>query len=395
MVKFLYAILITCIICSCTKEDLTPGGGDGGEIDEAILLDCTHTADITLTDHNSDGIDYIVEYDMVIRDGVFSIDPGTTIQFSEGASITAQTNGILRTLGTSGSPILMTGVDQGRASWRGVYIYSDKGSNQFEHVIIEDAGDGEEFGISNNNHGAITLHGRLSMKNCTIKNSGSNGIISLENVLIGKIDAFENNTITGCEQYPLLIKQDHVANMDLKSCTLTENGINMVGLHQDNSDRLNQKATFEALDIPYFIEDGFELYAPLTIEAGAEVVMGNGSFLNSTRDNNQYPLIQETQSNHVTIRGNEALSGYWEGIYLTEANVQKIWEYLDLSDGGSVVQGKGSLAGNVTVAREANLTINNCTSSRSGVGCDIVLHDFIETPTLVDNSPHVSYICEE
>jgi hypothetical protein len=390
----LACLAVFLLLTSCGKDD--NGGNMGGGNDNApITLECSHSTDITLTNQNPDGIDYIVDCNLEVGGGLFKIESGTTIQFNEGASLTVDRDGIFRALGSSGSPITLIGTDQGRASWRGIFINTSAGANQLEHVIIEDAGDGEVFGQFTDNHAAVTFQGRLSMRNCTIINSGDIGVFSEENLDESQIDMFDNITISGCKRFPILINQNHISSMDLNSCTFTENGINMVGLHQDHGDRLNLPTTFEALDIPYFIESGIDLYASLTLESGVDIVMGNGAFINSTTNNNQYILIQGSQSNHVTIRGQEALSGFWQGIYITEPNAQNIWEYLDLSDGGSKVQGFNSTPANVTLEMDANLVINNCTSSRSGSACDIVVSTFSGTPILENNSSEIVSVCSE
>jgi hypothetical protein len=394
MRNLLFALLAIFLTTACEENPIT-GGNNDDDNNDAVVLDCDYNADITLTDRNPDGVDYIVDCDLEIRDGTFTIEAGTTIQFMEGASLSVEQGGILRARGTAGAMITMTGTEPGRSSWRGLYIYSDRGSMTLDHVLIEDAGQGEEFGVLNDNHGAITLHGSASISNCTIRNSASNGVITLENIYDARVDAFADNTITGCEDYPILVSQNHITDMDLHSCSLEQNGINMIGLHQDDSDRLTQASVFKAQKIPYFIRDGFELYAPLTIEAGVEVVMGNGAFLSTSRQNNEYLLIQGTASNRVTIRGAEAFSGYWQGIYIHQGNSLNIWEHLDISDGGGTVQGRGDLAGNITVEWDGTLTINDCTSSRSGGDCDIVLSTFIGVPELTNNSPQITNVCEE
>ena len=392
ILNYVFIAFLAVLMISCRDQ----GNGMGNNnTNNPITLDCLYNDDFTLTNQNLDGIDYIVDCDLEIRDGIFRIEPGTTIEFKEGSSIEVSNDGIFRALGNSGSPIIMTGTDPGRASWRGIYINSTAGSNQLEHVTIEDAGDGEVFGQFTSNHAAVTFQGRLSMKNCSIINSGDVGVLSEENLSASSIDLFENNTISGSTRFPLLVNQDLISGMDLSSCSFNENGINMVGMHQETNDRLNQFTTLEAIDIPYFIENGIDLYAPLIIEAGTDIVMGNGSFINSNTDQNQYLLIQGSQSNHVTIRGQEAISGFWQGIYITRPNAQNIWEYLDLSDGGSKVQGFNDSPANITLEENANLTINNCSSARSGGSCDIVLSTFSGTPSLENNSPEINSVCTE
>ena len=392
ILNYVFIAFLAVLMISCRDQ----GNGMGNNnTNNPITLDCLYNDDFTLTNQNLDGIDYIVDCDLEIRDGIFRIEPGTTIEFKEGSSIEVSNDGIFRALGNSGSPIVMTGTDPGRASWRGIYINSTAGSNQLEHVTIEDAGDGEVFGQFTSNHAAVTFQGRLSMSNCNIINSGDVGVLSEENLSASSIDEFENNSISGSSRFPILVDQDLISDMDLGSCSFSENGTNMVGMHQETSDRLNTMTTLEAIDVPYFVENGIDLFAPLILEAGVDVVMGNGSFINSTANQNQFLLIQGSQSNHVTIRGQEAISGFWQGIYIDKQNAQNIWEFLDISDGGSAVQGFNDTPANVTLEGEANLILNNCTSARSGGSCDIVLSVFNGTPTLENNSPEITSVCTE
>ena len=54
---------------------------------------------------------------------------------------------------------------------------------------------------------------------------------------------FENNSISGSSRFPILVDQDLISDMDLGSCSFSENGTNMVGMHQETSDRLNTMTT--------------------------------------------------------------------------------------------------------------------------------------------------------
>lgn len=385
-------LLSIFIISSCTKEN----ENGGGVTFTPINLECQYQTDTNLTNHNPNGVDYIASCDVEIQDGTFTIEEGTTIQFADGASMIISLDGILKARGKSGNPITMTGTDSGTPTWRGIYINSSIGSNVLEHVNIEDAGDGEEFGQNHGNHASVTVQGRISMSNCIIKNSGNHGIFSEESLSSAQFDNFENNSILQCKKYPILVNQNHISDMNLTSCSVTENGENYIGLHQENGDRLTTSTTLKALETPYLIESGIDLHAGLTLEAGVDIVMGNGAYIDMTSDQNQYLLIQGSQSNHITIRGKEAISGYWKGIYILQPNSLNVWEYLDISDGGSEVQGFNNTSANVTLEKDANLTINNCTSARNGGGCDIVLSLFFSTnPVLENNSPQISAICTE
>lgn len=110
--------------------------------------------------------------------------------------------------------------------------------------------------------------------------------------------------------------------------------------------------------------------------------MGNNSQIDITSGEDVFLNIQGTQSNRVTIRGKEALSGYWKGIYITITNVKNLFEHLDISDGGASALGWATTKANITVEWDGALKLNNCTSARSNSECDVVISTFGSTPTI-------------
>lgn len=274
--KYLLFSIILFSIYSCNSFTTEP------LINEAIILECSYNSDIDLIDHNPDGVDYIADCLIEVTNGTMNIEPGVIIEFKSSAGLEINSEGILIAKSTSGDPIIFRGQNAATPSWRGIFINSFQANNIMEHVEIRDAGDGESFMLFEEEHGAITVQGRFSMKNSLIANSGSNGIITEEIQDDAKFGYFEDNTIEDCAAYPIFISMNSAHNFDFQSCTFRENGNNMVGFYNYQRDRLYDEITLKELDIPYFMQSGIDLYAGLTLEAGVELVMGNNATISLT-----------------------------------------------------------------------------------------------------------------
>lgn len=379
--------IVMIFISSCTD----PLGDDPSDINlarELISIDQV----TTLVNHR-DGVDYIAKSRVDLR-AKLVIEPGVEIQFEEGAYLDVHSNGAISAEGTASEMIIMTNTGSNFASWPGIVVGSTSASNTLNYCLIEYAGDGEAFGTFNTEQAAVTLvGGRIRMDNCTIKNSGGSGIVTVSSINECTISSFTNNSFIESTNFPIYVSQNYLEDMNLASCTYTDNTRNMIGINSGHQNRLYTKSVWSDLAIPYYVEDGFELYEGLTIEAGTEVIFGNNSFLTVSGSSSFAPFlsIQGTQSNHVVLRGEEALIGYWQGVRIDQANAKNILEYTDISDGGS----DSDFKANITLYnRGTNLTINNCTSARSG-DCDVLLDDFLGAPILTNNSPGITDICNQ
>lgn len=359
-----------------------------------INLDCALNSNTTLTNQNPDGVDYIVDCLLEFSDGTLSIEPGTKIAFEEGAGLEINRDGILNANGVGGNPVIFTSSNGNSPSWRGIFINSSKGRNVMDYVEIHNAGDGATYSLFENVTAAVTVQGRCSMTNCLISNSGGAGIFSEESLEDAKIDEFSDNMIENCSSYPIHVNMNLALNMDLRSCDFVDNGEQFIAFHNFKTDRLEDDYTMERVGLPYFIEEGLDLHAGLTIEAGVELAMGQGSYINITSDQNPFLTIQGSQSNHVTIRGRESISQYWDGIYIQGASAKNIFEYTDISDGGSENLGFTSEPANIALEFGGKLTLTNCTSARTGGSCDVIVSDFGGVSTLNNDNPDLS-ICTE
>ena len=388
-INTLFAVILVLAFSSCGEDDpLDP------VLNGAKQLECYYDADITLTNHNPDGIDYIADCLVEVSGGTMIIENGVTIEFKSSAGLEINGEGILKANGISGSPIIFKGTSSS-PSWRGIYINSTQANNTMDHVEILDAGDGASFMLFEETTAAVTVEGRFSMRNSLISNSGGVGIVTEEVSNEASFDYFEDNTIEECASFPIYINMNRSHNFDFASCTFIENGENMVGFHDFRDDRLYSPLVLEALDVPYFIRGTMDLYAGLTLEAGVDLVMGNNALLKVSTSAEPFLNIQGTQSNRVTIRGKEALSGYWQGIYIATNNAKNIFENLDISDGGSTLIGWNDSPANITLEDKARLKLINSTSARSGSSCDLVISTFFGENVVLDNENSDFTVCTE
>ncbi|GLR19711.1 hypothetical protein GCM10007940_43270 [Portibacter lacus] len=377
---------------SSCKLDIGGGIIDNPKKIEPILLKDRYDENITLTDHNEDGVDYIASDEIELYNGTMKIEPGVTIEFADGASIIVGIEGKIDAVGTSGEPIRMI-AKTNEPSWAGIYINTNK-SNKLHYVQIENAGAGEEYGVYNENAAAITIDGKVSIENTTISKSGDVGV-KINDGNASDITSFSGNTIKSCKNFPILTNINYVGALELSNNVFNDNGINMIGIEDTYSDRLNVNTDLEGLEIPYFIQGQFELYANLTLGRGVEFVMDENSVLLHVAGDDYRFEIKGTENEHVVIRGLESENGYWQGIFITSENSGNVFEYLDISDGGGKALTYANAKANISIEQEGKLELNNSTSARSG-SCEVLLSNFGGSKyEFINNSPAITKVCEE
>lgn len=386
MNKLLLAALALVILAfsSCEQDDdpTNPGTNEN----KPIVLDCRYDGDHTLKNHR-DGVDYTADCLVEIFSGTLTIESGVTIEFGVNGGLATTSSGYLDIAGISGEEVVIKGSrSQG---WQGIWIAHSDGLNTISNAKIENAGQGDGFFLFRKESAAITVAGKLAITDTHISDSNGIGIITNDEQGASTIRTFEDVTISNCSSYPIKVSPFNIKTMDLESCTLKENGENYIVLDTKDKNRLEQSLTLKKVDTPYLLSSYMELYAGLTLEAGVDLVMDNNVELHCVDRDQSFLNIAGTQSKHVTIRGKEALQGYWKGILVTGDNVKNIFEYLDISDAGSAPLGRAEKGANITLGDNGTLVVNNCTGARSLTSCDLSVYSFIAEPTLTNHSPEL------
>lgn len=133
------------MIFSCKKDEIEPSVPVSPTIvNEPIVLDCGYFSDnpnVHLTDDPDAPVDYIVTCDPMTS-GDFIIDAGVVIAFESDAGLRLGKygNGKIQMNGTADKPIILTGTQKDKGTWRGIQISSDNPANQMSYVTIEYAG---------------------------------------------------------------------------------------------------------------------------------------------------------------------------------------------------------------------------------------------------------------
>jgi len=387
---FTTLILLVMTISSCKLDS----GGilNPSDKTEPIILEDRYDTDVTLTNHNEDGVDYIATDRIQVFGGKMTIEAGVTIEFEEGTYLVIGIEGRLDAIGTSGEPIRMI-AEENEPSWAGIYINTNK-ANKIHHCIIANAGVGKTHGVFNDFAAAITLDGKVSIENTTISSSGDVGF-KINGTSEHEVSSFDGNTIKDCEGFPILTNINFLDELNLADNIFTDNGKNMIGVDDRHADRLTTATTLDALEVPYFFTGEFDLFEDLTLNKGVELIMDSNSFIDHSASGGFRFQIKGTEDDHVVIRGAEAENGYWQGIYITSDNTGNTFDFLDISDGGGKELTFRDGKANISIESEGKLELNDCTSARSG-DCEVFLSDFAgKNYQFTNNSPAITKVCGE
>ncbi|WP_400190526.1 PKD domain-containing protein [Hymenobacter sp. B81] len=128
----------------------------------------------------TDGTPYRLLVDLGISSGL-KLSPGVQLQLGPNASINVNSSGYLSAIGTASNRITITGTQPNQGHWDGIgYSFAASAQNVLEYVDLSGGG-GQRLGATNK--GNLVLHGngasasRVTVRNCTVRNSGGYGIV--------------------------------------------------------------------------------------------------------------------------------------------------------------------------------------------------------------------------
>ena len=309
------------------------GGDDPGNTTPAPQ-DCTGEPDQVLdqgvvnTDTTLEGCVQVEQYVGITEGAKITVQPGTTLQFADGAGFKTQEAGALHAAGTQSEPILMTGSQATSGFWSGLYFENTTNpDNVLEYVTIEHAG--------KENDGSVVLdgeEGRISVENVTIRDGKTSGFV-IHTFNQATIESFEDNTITG-HATPMSVRADALTAIT-SSNSLTGNADDRVEV---TDWLLSSDTTFHDIGVPLLITEGVGLPANapvrLTIEPGVELVMSQKTDITAQED--CVLNARGTADNPIIIRGKEQLAGYWTKIRFEESrSADNVLEHVEISDAGA------------------------------------------------------------
>jgi hypothetical protein len=354
-------------------------------------LPCLVTGNLTLTDHNPDGVDYVIDCEMEISQGLLTIEQGVTIEFKNGASLWVQENAAIAVNGTEEAPVLMSGTQSG-ASWKGIYISSNDSRNKIAHLDLRNTGSDNYFsdvfgGFIYDAKVGIAVKGKTDITHTHISNCGGVGIIYGSGATVTQ---FDSNRITGCAIYPVMMYAGNLSsNISFANSEFLDNGENYIALYSlSSNNEVDNAVTMNEAPIPYLAYHTLAFMKNVSFEAGVEMRVSQGKTLSSYGENTLWS-INGTADNPVNIKGkNESVAGFWNGM-LVGGESTGVFTYLSVSGGGYDFTGinvpfKANI--NVTDTYESHLTLNQCSSALNSSTCDVGVRIGNGNTTFANNS---------
>lgn len=335
LTKITVALFLASLIYSCSKEKNTKPEGKN----PAIELDCDffeENKDIHLVDDPEAPVDYIISCDPTIA-GDLIIDAGVVIAFENnaGLQIKSGVNAKIQMNGTANKPIILTGVQKNKGSWRGLLLTSNNPANQMKYVTVEYAGQNRPGGWGLEGAVIGATKAVMKMEHCTLQH---NAVFGLHWNGSSSLDAGEltlSNSIFTKNDIPIETSINHINTIDAGS-TFSGNNNDYISL---TSLSAYKDVIFHKIDIPFLsvgITPNKEVHK-FTFEPGVTLLMEAGSEINfqNAFQNNHEINMKGTASERITIKGKEDIPGYWKGIKIS-SNVNPLNEiaFVDIAHAG-------------------------------------------------------------
>lgn len=319
---------ISLVAVSCSSDD--PAEEPPVNVDP-IQLDCDYFLENrTLVDNPAAPVDYIVSCNAQVRANLI-IEPGVVIAFTQDSGLSfRETVSSIRAIGTADKPIIFTGTQPTRGSWRGIFIESGNTGNIMEHVTVSYGG-GEPFN-SNGDRGNIIVYagGALTLKNCNIissQTSGLNAVYSDTSITL------ENNIFTG-NANPLLINTVY-ATQTSATDNYAGNDLDRVLLY-NYSIEFETPSIWKKINVPYRVLNtgisAANARGELTIQPGVTIEMSPGTSIN-IRETAGLKMVG-TPSDPIIIKGVTNTPGSWNGITMNTTNPMNEIGFAQISNAG-------------------------------------------------------------
>lgn len=265
-----------------------------------------------------------------------TIKPGSIIVFHENAQLYVQNEGTIKAEGTAENPITFAAREKG-ADWNRIYINSNAGkSSKFAYCHIS----GAETGI-------YVYQNKVSIDNCVIKECSTYGV----DLNAGEFGSFTANTISDCEEYPLVIPF-------LQATAVTsDNEISGIGIYLTGNTvgKKNGKVTIHEQTIPYVLAATYfrvDDNAEVTIEPGTTIGMLEDAYFEVGYYSSGKLTAVGTEEKPITFTSvaSEKDAGDWKDIrfyeYALKSSALKYCniEYAGGNDYGAVYVYKTSVA---------------------------------------------------
>lgn len=350
------------------------------------VLDNNHLPD-TLKDI-APGIDYSVQSLLTLA-GVqkkLVVEPGVTIQFDSATGIYIHDGAALKMIGTSAKPITLQGKNLRSGDWAGIRISSNNTENQWEYVMLRDAGGagapgGVKAGLAIVDDTSLMADTHLSIKHSQIIGSRNWGILDASgpyNYSRTVFTAFENNDIS-FNTKAMSLNVEVVEKIDLTN-KIHDNGQNAITI----GGNVNREVTLRSMTVDYQIDGTISLRNRLNVLPGVTIWCSGHALITTTGDVSGTAsfVANGTVEKHIRLRGLDdqihTAGPGWQGLILDSDNPDILLNYCDIFRAGYVVidnSGNPSCQGNVMTAINFAPTCTRFTSKCIVTNCTITANN--------------------
>ncbi len=265
---------------------------------------------------------------LTISGGTLTIEPGVRMAFGANGYLVAASGGSLNAVGTAEKPITFTSADP-VGHWRGIRFDASRSANNvLHHVVIENGGSSRWSGAGYSTS-ALLLSGNslVDIQDSEIVGSAGQGIT----VYGGAEMTFENNTLRD-NAVAAWVHPD-TAGFISANTTFDGNVENAVRVGFGNTDAVAATQTWQALKVPFDVQDRFYIRAALTLAPGTKV-----RFVTDASVLVQDPgtlTAMGTQTEPITFTSVEDLAGAWKGLQISTASANNVFGHVVFENGGS------------------------------------------------------------
>lgn len=310
------------MLFSCSSDDDTNPIDDDPIVElPPIVLDCDYfSEDRVLTDDPQRPVDYVITCYANVQ-GSLKIEPGVVIEFENHAGLRVNLNSkVFEIKGTATNPVILTGTSKQKGHWRGIFLTEAHNQNNLiEHTVIEYAGSQNLTGSSPVYEGSLALRGvsgttpmALTLNHVEIKNGGSIGL-DYHGLRKNATVSVSNVTITGNEGVPVKVSAE-MAHVFDNTSSYAGNTSDFLNITTDYHVLEDQTVSWQMLDVPYLVDGRVFIReeAHLTIEAGVEMQLKSGAYLQAYDDGNVSLKILGTAEEPVHLKAHNGTN--WGGI---------------------------------------------------------------------------------
>ncbi|MDZ7731476.1 MAG: hypothetical protein U5K37_12045 [Natrialbaceae archaeon] len=324
-------------LAGCTQSD--PDGNESEQPDSTdtpTRPDCSSPTSLSPEDVKDGGEIapgcYQADQRLIVENGTLSIDAGVLIEFAAEAGIDVRSGGSLQTNGTASAPVVLTGSEDVRASWRGVRFKNSRSDqNMLDHTIIEYAGDSQWHGADRSKAGLFLESGVTAViRNVTIKQNAKMGLTATGEQADLTIESvsFEGN------EAPLWLEANLVGALDASNAfSNNDDAYVYLGFGHSTTD-VTDEATWPALGLPYRPTRNVSVAAPVELQPGTTIEFEQDVGMRVHHDGR---LIAEgTGEDPIVFTGIEDISGFWQGLYfINSLSTDNSLEHVVIENGGS------------------------------------------------------------